>query len=363
MFPAVHRRACVAAVMRYETPFIIEWVAWHRMLGFDVMIADNDTEGRQSELLKKLDVAGIIRRFDVTGIRVMPQIPAYHAMFHAALDAGYSYIGFLDADEFFEPFESGDVRGSGARLIKNMFSDTAAAAIGFNWMVFGSSGHTKPSDDLVTDRFTKSAQKDFGPNRCFKSFLDLGRCFAICEGQNMCDVMHPHGLKIGADNYSHDGFPMRLGANEAFGVSDTVGWRRARVRHYVVKTKAEFMRDKAARGQADAIIDPRYTNEFFAEYDRNEVNSPVSTAFRDLLKTEMKSIRFALAMSPAVDDQTHNLPYIARAIEQFGEHRVKEKIKHLSTQIDAIYGSKAWKVASTLRKISQLIKRPKWVFA
>jgi len=160
--------------MRYETPFIIEWVAWHRMLGFDVMVADNNTEGRQSELLKKLDVARIIRRFDVTGIRVMPQIPAYHAMFHAALDAGYSCIGFLDADEFFEPFESGDVRGSGARLIKNMFSDTAAAAIGFNWMVFGSSGHTKPSDDLVTDRFTKSAQKDFGLNRCFKSFPRSG---------------------------------------------------------------------------------------------------------------------------------------------------------------------------------------------
>jgi Glycosyl transferase family 2 len=356
MLPTVKSRACVTAILRNETPFIIEWVAWHRLLGFDVMIADNGSGGRQTELLKKLDAAGIIRRFDVTSISVMPQVPAYHAMFHAALDAGYSYLGLLDAHEFFEPLGDSSWHGAGVRVIQRLFAETKAAAIGFNWMVFGSAGHTESSDDLVTDRFIRAADVSFGPNRVFKSFLDLWKCRIICDGENLCDFLHPQGLKIGDANYSHDGAPMRFGTDVQFGKSASVSWKNARVRHYVVKTKAEFMRDKVARGQADAIVDLRYTNEFFAEYDRNEVSAPIHPGIRSPLKAEIKSMQFDVGVSHAIDDQTANVSFISRAIEQFAEYRIATEKKELASQLATIYGSMSWRILAPIRALVRIIE-------
>ena len=94
---------CIAAVMKQEQPYIVEWVAWHRLLGFDIMIADNGGNDGQSELLLNLANAGLISYIDARMFTRAPQVLAYYAMFRLARRTGVRYVGFLDADEFFEP--------------------------------------------------------------------------------------------------------------------------------------------------------------------------------------------------------------------------------------------------------------------
>src|SRR3954469_22137355 len=94
---------CVGAVMKGEQPYITEWVAWHRWLGFDIVIADNGGGDDQTALLLKLEALGEITRIDVRHITWAPQMLAYHAIFRRARRAGVRHLGFLDADEFFEP--------------------------------------------------------------------------------------------------------------------------------------------------------------------------------------------------------------------------------------------------------------------
>jgi Glycosyl transferase family 2 len=285
-------RVCIAAIMKNEQHYALEWVAWHRLLGFEVMIADHGGDDGQTALLMGMDAAGLIRRIDVRAIKVRPQIPAYHAMFHAAHDAGIAYLGFLDADEFFEPLKVTTWSDSGADLVRHLFAKTRVAAIAFNWMNFGSSHLTEPSSEPVTQRFIRAAPEEFKSNRVFKSFLDLKRCKCLLEGRNLYGVLHPHGPRIGDENYSHDGTRFRSG--HVFNFTDSLRWRHARIRHYRVKTLKEFMRDKVARGSpANELY--HYDFDYFQRFDRNDVEAPLAPEILALLRHEMSAIESKLA--------------------------------------------------------------------
>ena len=58
-------RATVVCSMRNEGPFIVEWVAWYRMLGFtDVLIITNDCTDHSPQLLAALAAAGWVTHLD-----------------------------------------------------------------------------------------------------------------------------------------------------------------------------------------------------------------------------------------------------------------------------------------------------------
>ncbi len=51
---ALNGSVSIGAVMKQEAPYIVEWVAWHRALGIELIIADNGGTDGTSELLAKL---------------------------------------------------------------------------------------------------------------------------------------------------------------------------------------------------------------------------------------------------------------------------------------------------------------------
>lgn len=277
-------RIAIAAVMKQEQPYIVEWVAWHRLLGFDILIADHGGTDGQTELLLKLEAAGLISRIDVRHFRLRPQLFAYHALFRRAQRNGARYLGFLDADEFFEPLDGSTPHNAGARIVRRLFEETGAMALGFNWMCFGSSLLEAPSPEPVMQRFTLAASQDFAPNRHFKSFCDVPRCQReLGCGLFGAVVIAPHGFKVGASNMSHDG--QAFEEAESFSVTKAVSWKHARIRHYVTKTFAEYLRGKTARGHADGRLSSiHYDRDFYELHDRNEVLAPVGAdALRLLL--------------------------------------------------------------------------------
>ena len=278
----------VAAVMKQERPYILEWVAWHRLLGFEIMIADNGGSDGQTELLRQLEDAGLISYVDVRHFRRAPQTLAYYAMFRRALRAGVSYLGFLDADEFFEPLSTQIEQGAGDALVRRLFADTHASVLVFNWMNFGSSALRDAGPEPVLRRFTRSAPEDFLPNHHFKSFCDVKQCARLL-GTGMLShlVLNAHGANAGILHYSHDGSDMKF-HRRGFGLTDQVSWKNARIRHYTVKSLAEYRDLKAARGRAS--MQRAYKKDFFAENDRNEMQTPMDSRALALLSEKMREI-------------------------------------------------------------------------
>jgi hypothetical protein len=279
------KRVCVAAIMKNERPYILEWVAWYRLLGFEIMIADNGGGDGQTSLLLELETAGLIRRFDVRHITVAPQFPAYRLLFDAARASGVDYIAFLDADEFFEPLGVTAWKGSAATLLHDLLTETGAAALGFNWMCFGSSHLTKSAPEPVIQRFTRAAPIDFEPNRHIKSVLNIEKCCDPLDGQTLLGALHPHGIVIEEAQYSHDGASCHF--LSGFGLVDHVRWKNARVRHYVVKSQDEYAIIKSTRGRSDGSV---FFPSYFALHDRNDVDAPLSAEVIALVRETMTCI-------------------------------------------------------------------------
>ena len=288
---------CIAAVMKQEQPYIVEWVAWHRLLGFDIMIADNGGNDGQSELLLNLANAGLISYIDARMFTRAPQVLAYYAMFRLARRTGVRYVGFLDADEFFEPLSVAVAPGAGATLVSRLFAQTNALALAFNWMTFGSSNLINISPEPVTQRFIGSAPIKFDTNRHFKSFCDVTQVARTLGSGIFSHLMlNPHGLMTEASRYSHDGLPMLFDAQQ-FGLTQQVSWINARIRHYVVKSRAEYDR-KASRGSA-SLSRQDYGSSFFNRHDRNDILTPLGDEVLAMLVDAMRDLDIKAASAHA----------------------------------------------------------------
>lgn len=59
-------RYAVVTLIRNEGPFIVEWVCWHRMLGFDdIIVLTNDCTDHSVPLLQAFQAAGWVRHVDI----------------------------------------------------------------------------------------------------------------------------------------------------------------------------------------------------------------------------------------------------------------------------------------------------------
>src|SRR5690349_15223821 len=99
----------IAAPVRGEAPYLVEWIAYHRALGVKFfLLADNaDEEDDTSKLLNVLHERKIVLRFDWRK-KTQFQLDFYQqALTAARLFA--DGIFFIDVDEFLRPESGGSV--------------------------------------------------------------------------------------------------------------------------------------------------------------------------------------------------------------------------------------------------------------
>jgi hypothetical protein len=260
-------RLAIGAIVKNEGPYLLEWIAYHRIVGIDrFFIADNASTDEGPGLLAALAAAGIVRHLpfpDRPSVR--PQLPAYAEILrHCGGEA--DWIAFLDADEFLVP-----APGAGAGGLRRVVAALGAApevgAIAVNWAVYGSSGHLRPGSGLVIERFTRRAARFRPPNHHFKSII---RTAAVGEpGPN------PHVFELGPSFRTVHCDGREIGGHPAGrrGLSRDVVWNPLRINHYVVKSREEFMTRKLHRGRA-TTAEPRPA-AFFDAHDLNDTLDPV----------------------------------------------------------------------------------------
>lgn len=283
----------IIAIFRNEAPYVLEWLAWHRLLGVqDFFIADNNSDDGTTDLLAALAKAGLVTHIPYPGTPGRPpQFDAYRDLM-AAFGHRAEWFGFFDADEFIRPLPE----ANGQRLADWLSSQPRdTGAVFLNWACFGSSGRVDPGQGLVTERFLRRGLQDFDPNRHIKSFV-RARAWRGVAG-------NPHAFPIAprALQRNSAGTPVSYREIEhAF--SNAVVWGAFRQDHYCVKSRTEFIHKKVARGRSDTLKPEFQRNlAFFEEYDVNTVEDPQDPAMMAALKDEIARIRGLLAAQGVPD--------------------------------------------------------------
>lgn len=262
-----------------EGPFILEWVAYHILSGFDpIVVFSNDSTDGTTELLSALDHSGIVSH--VLQNLEPGQIPQYtaaeKAFHHPALER-VEWLMWLDIDEYLLCLNPDN---SVADLIVRV--DGIADGIAVNWLNFGNGGYKTWEPGLITQRFvlrgveTNSRHsmfktlfrktdriRGFGLHRPFVrgDFQSTGSRFVNAAGVPMHDDMYRSGR---LRRHALGSAPEGLVAHD---------W--AAIFHYAVKTRDSF-EVKRSRGQGTKPMNAdnrssRFREAYWNIYNQNEV--------------------------------------------------------------------------------------------
>lgn len=278
----------IAAIIKDECSGLLEWIAYHRVLGVTgFMIADNGSRDGSTELLASLARLGIVNTFEQPDlVNQKPQLPAYEQILRSC-PPGVDLLAFIDADEFLLPLadESGLTD-----FLASRFQDESVSALALNWSNFGSSGELFAEDGLVTERFTRRAPQPFNVHHNFKSIVRPNR---------VSHFHNPHYAHLRYGRYVDAlGNDLILHPKHGNGVSAEVLWHGVRVNHYAVKSLEEFLLGKHLRGSAATANRVKH-KAYFKAHDRNDETCLLAAALAPRVKAEMAALSEQLAALPA----------------------------------------------------------------
>lgn len=140
------------AIAKDEGPFILEWIAFHRLAGVErFYVFDN---GSEDDTKAKLLASG--RDVVVTDWPIRPgQRYAYEYAIHE-LRSTAKWFAFLDIDGFL-------FSEDGQKIANVLESFQNVEGVGINWRVFGSSGHESAPEGLCIECYTRRAPDQFRP--------------------------------------------------------------------------------------------------------------------------------------------------------------------------------------------------------
>lgn len=245
----------LATVIRDEGPYLLEWIAWNRLLGFcNIIIYDNGSVDVGSFLLPRLHQARAIIH------RPWPDRPGEDRQMPAFRDAiatcDTEWIGFFDVDEFL-------VLHAASRVDAFLSAFPAAcSAIAFNQRFFGSSGMQIYEDRPVIERFVATAQPDHPLGKWVKSIARVRRIESI---------NNPHAFVLTEGYYADpSGSPCII---EGFSRSQRIAFDVAQYNHYILKSREEY-EWKRRKGRVDVAADAadrfeKYSDVFFGIHDVN----------------------------------------------------------------------------------------------
>ena len=263
-------QAALCAIARNEAHAIVEWIAYHKVIGFqNMVIYENSSTDGTNRILKALHQAGEITVHEWPDLETPNrQIHAY-SHFQEQYRARFDWVLCLDIDEFLV-LKNHQTVGD----FLKQYPD--AQALSLSWRFFGSGGQDEPDDRLVIERFTSCAADDFASNRHFKTIFrpDRARWFGVHAPALWDDrITMLNGQQVG-----------NLGT---IGMHLTPCYTEAWVNHYFVKSRAEWTQ-KVRRGRADTV-DQRDIDRF-EYYDRNECSDTTILRFGEPLKAEYQRL-------------------------------------------------------------------------
>jgi len=289
---SIKPQICLVSPARNEGPFLLEWIAWHRMLGFDdIVILTHDCTDGSDRLLDLLEARGFIRHLRH---HPDPEKPALHSAYlvarHEPGVLGADMVMALDTDEFLQVF-IGD--GSIHALVRENLGPALGMAI--YWKVFGANGRANWQDGFLRHQFDRAADGQTPPNNYYKSVfrnLDRFRAMSSHSPRRFNGVWG--GSNVWVDCNGEPLRAIRL-AQPAKHTRAThlarVTHKAAQVNHYAVKSLESYAL-KSTRLSGAASIH-RHDATFFKAFDCNAVTDTTACA---------REVEFAAQYDPLYSD-------------------------------------------------------------
>lgn len=143
-----------ATCQRNEGPFLLEWIAYHRLIGVtDFIVFSNDCEDGSDTMLARLQDQGVLRHIpQETEKGKSVQWQALQHMSKEKMTQGADWVLFSDMDEF-------PMIHAGAHRLTDAIAamPRGTEAIALPWRLFGASGIVGFRDLPVTGQFLRSA--------------------------------------------------------------------------------------------------------------------------------------------------------------------------------------------------------------
>ncbi|MFT6025342.1 MAG: hypothetical protein ACI9PY_003478 [Ascidiaceihabitans sp.] len=238
----------VVGCMKNETPYIVEWIAYHRAIGVDnFLIYTNDCSDGTSELLDRLQDMGVIQHRNNDGWKGnSPQQYALNQSLKEPVIMNAEWIIHIDVDEFM------NIRTGNGTLPDFFDAVPDATNVAMTWRLFGHNDVIRLNDKLVIDQFDTCAPK-FCPKPHtvwgFKTmFKNIGAYEKIsCHRPNKLDEKMKSKVKW--VNGSGQDMTSEAAENGWRNSKKSIGYDLIQLNHYALRSAESFL-IKRQRGRA-----------------------------------------------------------------------------------------------------------------
>lgn len=232
----------IAAIMKYEEPYVVEWVKYHLAVGVKhfYIYDNNNVDSGMAEVLKPFIDDGIVDLIPFYG--PIRQLEAYnHAIANYKFDC--KYIAMIDADEYIVPIEDVQVDELIDSLITKYYDHPLGFAGGLvlRWQVYGTSNHKTRPEGLVLENYL---------------YVQNGRldCHlkTIVNPRVVAKFINPHYCRYQPNYSSIDSNGNRIKGPTNSNVPRDI----IRLNHYHYKSEEEFIDGRLRKGKADQVVAP-----------------------------------------------------------------------------------------------------------
>lgn len=242
--PPVDRpRVLAVTTMKNEAPFILEWIAYNRVIGIDhALVYTNDCTDPTVPMLDRLAALGHVTRIDnpfdpAAGMK--PQPAALGAARRHPLLRQADWVAVLDVDEF-PAIHVGD--GTVSDLLR---AANHPNAISVTWRFFGNAGVAEYVDRPVIAQFTRCAPEAVpkaGVAWGFKTLFRPSEALFSKLGVHRPRRFRPEGeATLRWVNGSGRVMPASLVSGGWRTVGHTFGYRLASLNHYALRSAESYL--------------------------------------------------------------------------------------------------------------------------
>jgi hypothetical protein len=237
-------KIAICAIFKDEAPYLLEWIAFHRMIGVDLFVLyDNGSTDGGANLIRQ---SSFVRNVTIIDWPDRPgQLSAYRH-FHANYASAFTWVAFIDIDEFIVPVDAGSIRGILLSAIYEPYADVL-----LNWQIFGPSEHAARPSGLIIENFTRRFPDHAEANRHVKSLVRPKDLLRVGSTPHIFDCARPTCNARGETAVSH-------------AMQPTVCCDVMVINHYFTKSAEEWL-FKRQRGRGDSL-DP-YGDRVFADVE------------------------------------------------------------------------------------------------
>ena len=351
-------KATLIAAVRNEGPFLLEWIAYHRMIGFsDIIIYGEDSLDGSVDLLRTLHDHRVITyipnaRVDDTqhkGHRAR----AYNAAQSLPQVQKADWVLALDTDEFV------NIHAGQGHLADLLKATQGADLISAAWRIFGSSGIVDFDDAPVTARFVQAAPADVTVMERQYGLKTLFR-------PGIADKIGPHrpALKDGADvkwvNGSGADVTQDLRDKGWAANGTTLGYDLVQINHYMIRGTATFALHNLQKPPLGSEPVPMSLADMTA-FNANHATDTSITRHSAKLETEIDALRALSSVAIAHEACVSSFAGLIRTMTKVYEIDPKSEVAaalDAKAARDTLKEQQKW-LADKLKPAKEQSKAPK----